>query len=169
VPDTFSAGKALHVAAVVANKKLFPGESGAISSTWGGGHILDLAMGLKTIEIIKKHKLLQRNARMGSYTMKGLKDIGGISNQRGRGLMLAFDLPTTELRDDLIIQCAKNGLILLGCGTKGVRVIPPYVVEKEEIDEGLAVIEKAVKACSRKDFSHKGRIADFLHCGRSHA
>jgi 4-aminobutyrate aminotransferase len=169
VPDAFSTGKALQVAAVVANKKLFPGEGGAISSTWGGGHILDLAMGLKTIDIIKRRKLLDRNTRMGRYTMKALKDIKGISNQRGRGLMLAFDLPTTVLRDDLIIECAKNGLILLGCGTRGVRVIPPYVVEKQEIDEGMGVIEKAVKACSRKDFSHKGRISEFLHCGRTHA
>lgn len=168
-PDVFCAGKALQVAAVVASRKLFPDEGGAISSTWGGGHVIDLAMGLKTIDIIKRQKLLERNRMMGRYAMGWLKDIKGIANQRGRGLMLAFDMPTTELRDDLIIECAKNGLIVLGCGTRGARVIPPYIIEKEEIDEGMEVIGKAVKAVSRNDFSHKGRISDFLHCGRSHA
>ncbi|MBD3210773.1 aminotransferase class III-fold pyridoxal phosphate-dependent enzyme [Candidatus Micrarchaeota archaeon] len=169
VPDAFTSGKALQVAAVVANHKMFPYEKGAISSTWGGGHTIDLAMGMKTIEIIKKQKLLERNRRMGGYLLSGLKDIEGIQNQRGRGMMLAFDMPTRKRRDDVIIECARNGLLLLGCGTQGIRVIPPFVIEKEEIDEGLEVIRNAVKATSRKSFRHSGKIHDFIACGRSHA
>jgi len=168
-PDAFTSGKALQVAAVVANKSLFPKDQGAISSTWGGGHTLDLALGMKTIEIIKKKKLLARNEKLGRYCLKALNDIKGIQDQRGRGLMTAFDLPTKRLRDDTIAECVKRGLILLGCGTKGIRVIPPYVVEEEHIDAAAAIIEKAVKRCGEKSFRHKGRIYDFIQCGRSHA
>ena len=169
IPDVFTSGKALQVAAVVARKSRFPNEKGAISSTWGGGHIIDLAMGMKTIEVIKKDKLLQRNIRMGKYCMKALKEIKGIANQRGRGLMLAFDLPTPKIRDNIIVECAKNGLILLGCGTRSIRVIPPYVVEEKDVDTAMEIIKKAMKRTGGVGFAHKGKICDFIECGKSHA
>ena len=83
VPDVFTSAKALQVAAVVANKRMFPGEAGAISSTWGGGHILDLALGMKTIDLIRRGKMLQGNKRLGEYFLKSLKDTPGITNQIG--------------------------------------------------------------------------------------
>ena len=51
-PDIMSSAKALQVGAAITSKK-FSVESGSISSTWGGGHILDMTIGLKTIEIMK--------------------------------------------------------------------------------------------------------------------
>ena len=167
-PDVFSSAKALQVGAVVANRKTFPNEPGAISSTWGGGHVLDLALGVKTIEIIKKQKLLQRNRKMGDYIVKRLREIGELSesmqNSRGRGLMIAFDLENGRLRDDVVIECVKNGLLVLGCGSKSIRIIPPYTIEKNEIDEGLRVIENAVRKCSSKRFKHSGKICNFMGC-----
>ena len=126
-----------------------------------------MALGSKTIEIIKKEKLLERNKKMGRYILDRLNTINGISNQRGLGMMLAFDLPSSSIRDDFIIECVKNGLLVLGCGERSIRVIPPYVIEKREVDEGLNIIEKAVKTCSLKGFKHRGKICDFMACGRS--
>ncbi|MBU0952950.1 MAG: aspartate aminotransferase family protein [Nanoarchaeota archaeon] len=164
-PDVFSAGKALQVAATVAKKERFPKEAGAISSTWGGGHRLDLALGIKTIEIIKKQKLLARNKRTGAYLQTRLTKISGTQNVRGLGLMLAFDLTTPKFRDDVIIECVKNGLLLLACGDRGIRVIPPFIIEKHDIDEGLGVLEHAISTCSRKQFKHTGKICHFMDCG----
>jgi 4-aminobutyrate aminotransferase len=166
VPDVFTSAKALQVGAVVSGRKLFPQESGALSSTWGGGHIMDLALGMKTIEIIRKEKLLEKNARSGQYLLKALDGINGIASQRGLGLMLAFDLPDIDTRDDVVTECAKNGLLVLGCGIRSVRLIPPYVVGKEELDSAAEIISGAVKKCSAKGFAHKGAICDFIHCGR---
>ncbi len=168
-PDVFTCAKALQVAAVVSRKEMFPNDPGAISSTWGGGHILDMALGMKTIEIIKKDKLLEKNARLGKYMLSALEDIGGIDNQRGLGLMMAFDLPDIEMRDNVIAECAKSGLLLLGCGHSGIRLIPPYVTRKEDADKAMEIIERSVKECRRKGFSHTGPICDFIHCGRIHA
>ncbi len=168
-PDVFTCAKALQVAAVVSRKEMFPNDPGAISSTWGGGHILDMALGMKTIERIKKEKLLEKNARLGKYMLSALEDIGGIDNQRGLGLMMAFDLPGIELRDNVIAECAKNGLLLLGCGQSGIRLIPPYVTQKEDADKAMEIIDGSVKECRRKGFSHTGPICDFIHCGRVHA
>ena len=102
-PDVFSAAKALQVGAVVSSKRNFPSEAGAISSTWGGGSRIDLALGIKTIEIIKKKKLLQKNRINGEYLQKELREIGA-ENVRGKGLMIGFDLENESQRDNLIIE-----------------------------------------------------------------
>src|SRR3989344_5722608 len=167
-PDVMSAAKALQVGATIANKKRFPDEEGAISSTWGGGHIIDMALGIETIRTIKRDKLLLRNKRNGEYMRKRLKeieeDVPVISDVRGLGLMSAFDLTTTRLRYDVVIECFKKGLILLGCGGKGIRLIPPYVVSKDEIDEAFEVIIKSIDVCSVKGFKHKENICKFMNC-----
>ena len=168
-PDVFTSGKALQVAAVVAPSRMFPHEPGAISSTWGGGHTLDLALGMKTIEIIKKEKLLSKNTKMGKYLLGELESVKGISNRRGLGMMLAFDMPSPAARDRLIAECATNGLLLLGCGMRSVRLVPPYVITEEDADTAISIIEASVKRISAKGFSHHGAICEFVHCGKHHA
>lgn len=168
-PDVFSSAKALPVGAVVSRRNMFPGESGAISSTWGGGHALDLALSLKTIELIKKQKLLSKNERLGKYMLKRLDENPNISGQRGLGLMLAFDMESREARDHLVIGCARKGLLLLGCGKRSVRVIPPYVSTEEDAERGLEIIEELSGKIKAKGFAPTGKICTFMKCSHSHA
>lgn len=143
-PDVFSSAKALQVGAVVANRNYFP-PAGSISSTWGGGHLIDMAIGIKTIEIIKKEKLLQKNRINGQYIQKQLNQIENLSNVRGKGLMIGFDLDSKEQRDQFVQDCIKKGLIIFGAGQKTVRVVPPYIINKSQIDEGLKIIEEVAQ------------------------
>ena len=169
-PDIMSSAKALQVGAALAHKK-FRVEPGTISSTWGGGHTLDMALGLKTIQVIKKQKLLPRIIKQGHYLIKRLREMTHherILNHRSLGLMAAFDLPTRAARNNVIVECARNGLIVLGCGEKAIRLIPPYIVGEEEIDHACAIIEKAVKRSGASDFKHRGKICDYLTCGEVH-
>lgn len=159
-PDLMSSAKALQVGASLCNKSLIP-EHGSISSTWGGGHLIDLAVGLETIKIIKKKNLLNNINSMGNYLIKGLNQIKNIENIRGRGLMLAFDLKTKNERNNFVIEALKNGLVVLGCGERGVRLIPPYIVSKTEINQALEIIDKSTK----NKIIHKGQICNYLDCG----
>ena len=168
VPDIFSAAKALHVGATVASRRAFP-ESGAISCTWGGGHALDLAMGVATLATIQKEKLLAHNTKMGMYLLHGLQELTRhaplLTSPRGLGLMVAFDLPSTKVRNDVVMQLLKSGVLVLGCGPQSIRVIPPYIVTEKEIDLFLEHLARAVKMCTPQGFSHTGSICDFVHCG----
>ncbi|MGV8142084.1 MAG: aminotransferase class III-fold pyridoxal phosphate-dependent enzyme [Candidatus Pacearchaeota archaeon] len=168
VPDVFSVAKALQVGAVIAPRADFPQESGSISSTWGGGHVLDMALGMKTIEMIKRDKLLARNTKMGAKIVSGLRKIDSIDNVRGRGLMIGFDLPDSRIRDTFVIEALKKGLIVLGAGDHSIRVIPPYIIDQKEIDEGLRVIENVAKSVTSRGFESAGKICDFMDCGKSH-
>jgi len=168
IPDVMSAAKALQVAATISNRKMFP-EPGAISSTWGGGHKLDLALGCKIIQIIKKQKLLNNINNQGKYLRKRLQELNldKISNVRGLGLMNAFTLPNEKLRNDLVIECLKNGLVLLGCGHESIRLIPPYIIKEREIDGAVNIIEKSYNKIVKSGFKHTGQICNYMNCVKS--
>ena len=162
IPDVMSAAKALQVGATISNRDMFP-EPGAISSTWGGGHKLDLALGCKTIEIIKKKKLLNNINKQGKYLRKRLQELN-FNNVRGIGLLNAFTLKNQKLRDDLVIECLKNNLVLLGCGYESIRLIPPYIIKEKEIDEACEIIEKSYRKINKKGFKHQGEICNYMNC-----
>ncbi len=169
-PDIFSVAKALQVGATVTSKK-YSLEPGSISSTWGGGHIIDMAIGLQTIKTIKKQRLLEKNKRHGEYLKKRLLELSRkypeLTNVRGIGLMVAVDLSSKQLRDNLITEMVKRGLVILGCGKSGIRLIPPYIVTEKEIDEAMDVLEKSLAVCLKKGFKHTGDICNYLECGET--
>jgi len=152
-PDIITSAKALQVGAVISSKKYDPKEPGSVSSTWGGGHRIDLAVGLKTIEIIKHEKLLDNARKMGNYILKRLREMKRkypkIVDVRGLGLMIGVEF-SKEIYKDIIPKIAfKKGLLLLGCGKKTIRITPPLIITREEADKGLNIFEKIIKRLRR--------------------
>jgi len=156
VPDIMSCGKALQVGAAVTSPRYEPPEKGAVSSTWGGGHRIDMAVGKTIIEVIKRDKLMLNAKRIGAHIMKRLNEMSTtyniITEVRGLGLMIGAEISTKDVRDFLLNDCFKRGLFLLGCGTKSIRFAPPLIITEEEADAGLDIFEEGVKklaACKR--------------------
>ncbi|MDO8555607.1 MAG: aminotransferase class III-fold pyridoxal phosphate-dependent enzyme [Nanoarchaeota archaeon] len=147
VPSVFTTAKALQVAATVASKSFFPVESGAISSTWGGGSLIDLAVGRTVIQVMKKERLLEHNAKVGLLLKQRVRELPQVEDVRGVGLMVAFDVDSEQRRESIVKECVKHGLVVLGCGRKGIRLTPPYVVSEKEIDEAMDVLEKVIHKC----------------------
>jgi len=149
-PDMMTVGKSLQVGAVISSRKYDPEEPGAVSSTWGGGHRIDLAVGLKTIEIIEKEKLMKNARRMGKYFIKWLKEMKEkypekILDVRGIGLMIGVEIASERLRNRIVQQAFKEGLLLLGCGFRSIRIAPPLIISKDEAEHGLFILERIVK------------------------
>ncbi|MDI6826562.1 MAG: aspartate aminotransferase family protein [Candidatus Aenigmarchaeota archaeon] len=149
-PDIMTAGKSLQVGAVVSSKKYDPNEPGAVSSTWGGGHRIDLAVGLKTIEIIEKEKLIENANNMGNYIMKRLNELKEkypekIVDVRGLGLMIGVEFENEKQRDFVVQEAFKQRLLLLGCGFKTIRIAPPLIIKEDVADHGLYIFEDVVK------------------------
>lgn len=150
-PDIMTAGKSLQVGATITSKKYDPHEPGAVSSTWGGGHRLDLAIGLKTIEIIEKEKLMKNAKKMGKYFMKRLKELKEkypekILDVRGLGLMIGIEIVNEKLRDKIVKEAFKQGLLLLGCGFRSIRIAPPLIINESEADHGLFILERIMRS-----------------------
>ena len=83
--------------------------------------------------------------------------------------MNAFDLPSQKVRDAFILQMLKCGIVLLGCGERGVRLIPPYIVKKHDIDVFMDVMDKHLKPVCGVSFKHTGELKKFVGCCDSHA
>jgi 4-aminobutyrate aminotransferase len=144
-PDIITMGKALRVGATVGKAKFFPKQEYRVGSTWGEGNAIASAVGYKTIEIIQKENLLKNAENMGNYFLNELKNLQQkfpsiISDVRGIGLMDAIELQTQKQRDHLQETALQKGLILLGCGYKVLRLLPPLNVTKREIDMCLQIL-----------------------------
>ncbi len=149
-PDIICTAKALQVGATLYHKRFDPNQQGVLSSTWGGGHRIDMAIGAKIIEVIARDRLMNNAYTMGRILLSGLIDImkeskDSIIDVRGLGLMIGIEFSSKELRDGFLIQAFKNGLLLLPAGIKAVRVIPPLIIGKDEIDEGLEIIHSIIR------------------------
>jgi L-lysine 6-transaminase len=87
---------------------------------------------------------------VGEHLLAGLRDLqrerGGLmSNARGRGLMIAFDLATPELRDKAKDAIWRNGLLVLPCGQRSVRFRPPLNLSAAEADAGLDIVRRSLE------------------------
>lgn len=147
-PDIMTTAKGLQVGATLFDAKYDPHERGVKSSTWGGGHRIDMAVGATLIEVIKRDRLLDNAKKMGNMLLKRLAEfVGkhGVIDARGLGLMIGVEYESKEKRDRVLQNAFKNGLILLPAGEKAMRVIPPLIITEKEIDEGIEILSKSVR------------------------
>ncbi len=142
-PDIMTVAKALQVGATVYDKEYEPDESGVLSSTWGGGDRIDMAVGTKIIEIIVKDGLLSNSQRIGNMMLKNFVDISGIKgliDVRGIGLMIGLEFDTKTVRDYIVNRLFKKGLLVLPAGIKSIRIMPPLIINEEEAAKGVSLI-----------------------------
>jgi len=154
-PDIISFGKKMQVCGIMASdrikeveKNVFE-ESSRINSTWGG-NLVDIVRATKYLEVIKEDKLVENASKQGEYILKLLHEIQDkypdkINNVRGKGLMIAFDLPNSEIRDKLKNIAFDKDLIILPCGAKSIRFRPPLIIEQEIIDKAFSILEESIK------------------------
>jgi len=106
-----------------------------------------MAIGARIIDVIKQDNLLENATRMGNMLKKGLQEIvgkNGVIDVRGLGLMIGLEFDTRTRREKKIVELFKNGLLTLGAGQKSLRIIPPLVITKEQIEEGLELMNKVL-------------------------
>ena len=69
-----------------------------------------------------------------------------MTNVRGRGLFIAFDLPDKAMRDRTLAACLENGMMGLASGANAIRFRPHLVLSKDEADEGVRKLRRAITA-----------------------
>jgi L-lysine 6-transaminase len=147
VPDLVTFGKKLQVCGVATTGRLLEVKnnvfttSGRINSTWGPD-IADLIRGELILKIIEEESLLTSSARVGDYFLGKLKEIN-LLNARGRGLMIAFDLPTTEERDKFYAKLTQK-MLCLKCGLKSIRFRPHLSFIEEDADAAVRILKECL-------------------------
>ena len=145
-PDIMTVAKGLQVGAVVYDRLFDPDEPGVLSSTWGAGNRIDMAVGCKVIETIESKSLLKNAQKQGENLLRGLRElvgIGDVIDVRGIGLMIGIELNQKSTRDRIVRILFKNGLLVLPSGKRSIRIMPPLIITKNEIDNGLSILHDA--------------------------
>ncbi len=153
-PDIICFGKKFQICGIMVGdrvlsvpKNVFE-EASRINSTWGGS-IVDMKRMIRYLEVIRDNKLLDNAAKMGKVLQDGLAKIAEktkkITNVRGRGLFVSFDMADKETRNSFLEACLKKEhLIVLPCGEISVRFRPFLDVKEADIIEGLKRIERVL-------------------------
>jgi len=148
-PDVITAAKALGgglpVGAIIAGERasdvLEPGDHG---STFAGGPI-QASAALAALDVLSDEALLASVRELGERLMGGLREIDGIVDVRGRGLMvgvsLAEGIDAAAVRD----RCLEAGLVLNCPGPGMLRLLPPLIIEAADVDRALEIIAASVR------------------------
>ena len=120
---------------------------GQLGTTFGGNHLACTAA-LAVLDVFEKENLVQNAHEVGEYLIAQLKELqkrnSHITEVRGRGLMVGavLDIPHKEVRSKLIHEqhC------FTGCaGTNILRILPPLVLTKENVDDFIGRLETVLK------------------------
>jgi 4-aminobutyrate aminotransferase len=158
VPDILCVAKGiasgLPLGATISRAEIMNWPAGAHASTFGGNPVA-IAAALTTIELVEE-KYTANAARMGRYLMDSLQDWPArhplVGDIRGRGLMVGIELVknrstkqyATEERDRLVRLAFESGLLVLGCGASTLRLMPPLVVNREQIDAAVEILDRCL-------------------------
>jgi len=155
-PDVVAFGKKTQVCGIMAGGRVdeVPDNvfavSSRINSTWGG-NLTDMVRSRRVLEVIESEHLIDRAALLGSHLLHELTELAGrhpgVAEVRGRGLMCALTLPSGEVRDEVLTRLRRDEhVLMLGCGPTSLRVRPALTVTVEELDRGVAALDRVLSA-----------------------
>ena len=156
-PDILILGKAISggvypVSAVLANDEIMnvikPGQHG---STFGGNP-LAAKVAMAALEVVNDEKLIQNARELGQLFRAEMQRIIDntdlVTKVRGKGLLNAIiinDTPESETAWNLCVALKDNGLLAKPTHGNIIRFAPPLVMNKEQLLECVAIIEKTIK------------------------
>lgn len=154
-PDIIAFGKKSQVCGILVTDRVDEVEnncfveSSRINSTWGG-NIVDMVRATRILEIYEEDNILEHVNKVAPVLQGELLSLEEefpnlVSNVRYRGLMAAIDFPSSSIRDEFRRKIFERGILILGCGTKGVRFRPALTIGEDEIREGMRRIREVLR------------------------
>lgn len=143
-PDVLTTAKALGsgvpvgaflVTDKVASNSLVPGDHG---TTYGGNPLVCAAVNV-TMDIMEEEQIIQHVAELTPYLEEKLEEISKkydfIIGHRGLGFMQGIVLHESVKPGQVVAAALEHGLVILSAGADVIRLLPPLVIEKQDIDD----------------------------------
>ncbi len=150
-PDALILGKALGggllpVSLFLSKREVMdvftPGDHG---STFGGNP-LAATVALEALEVLFDEKLIQRSQELGDYLHQALLKIKTplIKEIRGKGLFIGLELDPSVNGREVCLKLLAEGLLSYETHQTVIRLAPPLVITKEQLDEAIAILKKVL-------------------------
>jgi len=162
-PDIITSAKGIAsgmpLGALITKKSVMTWPKGSHGNTYGGNPISCVAA-LATINAIE-NGYMENAKTTGAYAIKRLKEMQkdhpSIGEVRGIGFMIGIEFvkdqkskeEDPEIRDRIVHLAFDYGLLTLGCGKSVIRVSPPLCTTKEQIDEGLDILDYVISLAEK--------------------
>lgn len=147
VPDIMSLGKAIAggypMGAVALGSRIGQLSKGTHGSTFGGNP-LACAASLAAISAYEEEGLIERSAELGAYLLNSLKTLKSplVREIRGLGLMVGIELKTRVT--PVLRALMARGVLALPAGPTVLRLLPPLVITREELDQAVEAIAASI-------------------------
>ncbi len=121
---------------------MFKATYGMLGTTFGGNH-LACAAAIAVLDIMEDEKLIDNVNQVGDYLMREIRQLSGIKELRGKGLMIGieFEEPVKEVRSNLLF---KEKVFTGVAGTNTIRLLPPLSLSLEEAADFMERFKKVV-------------------------
>lgn len=150
VPDIITCAKALGcgvpVGAFVAGEKccnsLVPGDHG---TTYGGNPLATAAVS-KVFDLFEKRNILSHVKEVSAYLEEQLDKLvdafDNVQERRGKGLMQGLVLSTPV--GETVNKAIEKGLLVISAGSNVLRMVPPLVITKDNVDEMIGILRESL-------------------------
>lgn len=161
-PDMITMAKGiasgLPLGALVARAELMNWGPGAHASTFGGNPVA-CAAAVATLDLLEGG-LMTHAAEVGTYLKDQLRTLMArrpvVGEIRGQGLMIGVDFVKDrqtragdpDVRNRVVQEAFSRGLLVLGCGESTVRLSPPLVISRAQVDVAVEILDAAVAAAA---------------------
>ncbi len=164
VPDIVtlakSLGSGIPIGATIFDAHLDFGVQGAHSNTFGGNPVA-CAAGMAVLDILEQDRLYENAERLGAHIHRRLEEMKEryeiMGDNRGVGLMRATEFvedakskkAAPKIRDRIVTDAFKHGLLMLSAGTSAIRYIPALNIPDDLLDAGLDILEGAIRRAAK--------------------
>lgn len=114
-----------------------------------GGNALAATVALEALNTLFDENLIQRSEELGDYLHQRLLEISSplIKEIRGKGLFIGIELDSRYTKGRaIVLQLLEHGLLSYETHDTVIRLAPPLVISKEQLDEALAILKKVLLA-----------------------
>ena len=123
---------------------LQPGDHG----TTFGGNPIACAAANAVLDVIESKKLMQSAKVFEKKIKKSLSGTTGVSEVRGRGLLLGIEL-TSPIAKKVAASMLEAGIIVNAANDQTIRIAPPLIVTMPQIEKFISVFKKVMKEADR--------------------
>lgn len=142
-------GGGIPIGAVIASQKVADQLGYGDHGTTFGGNPFAAAVANKVVEILSNPEFLNNVKILGKYFEEKIcnisKGVDCIKDIRIKGLMIGVELKESITARNVVEDMMQKGVLANATSNNTIRIVPPLIIKKEEVDEVMAVLENSLK------------------------